>query len=64
MDELCDLCVKPRIGRWKEYADQAWFDKHEARCEQVLADFFGDGRPAKQGIDRRGGVEEGSALEP
>jgi hypothetical protein len=35
------LVVRPRLGRWRDYADAAWFEAHEAHCEAVLADFLG-----------------------
>jgi hypothetical protein len=36
---LATLVDKPRSGRWKEYAGEDWFQRHESRCEEVLADF-------------------------
>jgi Sulfotransferase family len=33
--------VGPPLGKWREYADEAWFQAHEASCEAVLADFLG-----------------------
>jgi hypothetical protein len=30
----------PPVGKWREYADDAWFREHEAACEAVLADFL------------------------
>jgi len=39
--ERCAKVVEaPRLGRWREYADHAWFASHEIRCERVLAQFF------------------------
>ncbi|MBI3466173.1 MAG: sulfotransferase [Planctomycetes bacterium] len=38
-DNLVGLFVQPRLGRWRGYADDAWFAEHEAKCESVLADF-------------------------
>jgi glycosyltransferase involved in cell wall biosynthesis len=37
LEKLLDA---PKLGRWKEYADDAWFRGHETICETVLADFF------------------------
>jgi len=33
-----------RLGKWRAYADEAWFQEHEANCETVLADFLQCGR--------------------
>jgi hypothetical protein len=41
LDRLKGLIVRPALGKWKEYADDAWFRRHEAACERVLADFLG-----------------------
>ena len=38
------LVVTPDLGRWRAYADEAWFQEHEANCETVLADFLQCGR--------------------
>jgi hypothetical protein len=37
---LSKLIEKPRSGRWRNYADEDWFRRHEADAEAVLADFF------------------------
>jgi Sulfotransferase family len=47
MKQLCDLCEKPRVGRWSEYANNEWFVHHELRCESVLAEFLGYDHIAK-----------------
>lgn len=39
-EKLKALMVPPALGKWKEYADDGWFRRHEERCEAVLADFF------------------------
>jgi hypothetical protein len=40
------IVVPPR-GRWREYADESWFQALEAGCEAVLAGFLGwNGGPA------------------
>jgi hypothetical protein len=41
LDALRKLIDKPKPGRWKDYADEAWFRGREARCEEVIAEFFG-----------------------
>jgi hypothetical protein len=40
MATLKGLIVKPEMGKWKKYAGEDWFRRHEERCEEVLADFF------------------------
>jgi hypothetical protein len=37
---LQQFVERPRAGRWKDYADATWFQRHEAACEAVLADYF------------------------
>lgn len=37
--QLRSLIDRPSLGKWKKYADVAWFKRHEAICEQALADF-------------------------
>jgi hypothetical protein len=41
MNRLRALLVRPEIGKWRNYADESWFQEHEGHCESVLADFFG-----------------------
>jgi hypothetical protein len=45
LTQLLSLIVKPSRQKWKEYADDHWFKRHETRCENVLAEFLGM-RPA------------------
>ena len=33
----------PEMGKWKHYADAAWFQDIELKCEQTLADFLPNG---------------------
>jgi hypothetical protein len=40
LGSLRQLVEKPRVGRWREYADEKWFRGHETHCEAVIADFF------------------------
>jgi Sulfotransferase family len=35
------VVTRPPIGRWREYADEPWYQAHEASCDAVLADFLG-----------------------
>jgi hypothetical protein len=35
------LFAAPPLGKWQEYADDAWFRDHETACETTLANFFG-----------------------
>jgi hypothetical protein len=37
---LLGLIQKQLPGRWRRYADDAWFRYHETTCDAVLADFF------------------------
>lgn len=41
IDQVCSVVAKPTIGKWREYAEDAWFERHETHCESVLADFIG-----------------------
>jgi hypothetical protein len=41
LDKLRSLLVKPGLNKWKSYADDAWFRKHEEYCEKILDDFLG-----------------------
>ena len=40
-EALKKLVVRPDLARWRKYADEAWFQEHEAHCDAVLADFLG-----------------------
>ncbi len=42
MNKLTRLIVKPEMGKWRKYAGEDWFRRHEEACKQVLADFFRD----------------------
>jgi hypothetical protein len=37
---LCALVDRPSLGRWKAYAEDAWFRRHETVCEDVLSEFL------------------------
>jgi hypothetical protein len=41
LDKLRSLLVKPGLNKWRRYADDAWFRKHEEYCENILDDFLG-----------------------
>jgi hypothetical protein len=48
------LIVEPPRGRWRDYADESWFQDLEATCEAVLAEFLGwDGEPLTSVAARR-----------
>jgi hypothetical protein len=49
---LMDLMSPPDLGRWRQYADSDWFERHEAACEQELAAFLGETEPAVYGDSR------------
>jgi hypothetical protein len=38
--KLKSLVVKPDFGKWRGYAREDWFRRHESACEAVLADFL------------------------
>jgi hypothetical protein len=40
------LVAAPRVGKWEDWADAAWFLGHERHCEAVLADFLRGPAPA------------------
>lgn len=40
LDPLLALFDNPSVGKWRRYADAAWFERHEAECEEVLASYF------------------------
>jgi hypothetical protein len=46
LTSLKALIEIPDLEKWKRYADDAWFQRIESRCETVLAEFYGvqDGR--------------------
>jgi hypothetical protein len=37
IDKLCDLIQAPKPQRWRSYASEDWFQKHEAICEHNLS---------------------------
>jgi hypothetical protein len=41
IDPLIGLISPPPFGKWKKYADDAWFRDKESKCEDVLSEFFG-----------------------
>jgi Sulfotransferase family len=41
LHKLRSLLVEPGLDKWKSYADDTWFRKHEEYCETVLHDFLG-----------------------
>lgn len=42
VEPLTQLISPPPLNKWKSYADDEWFRKHETRCEDILAEFFAD----------------------
>ncbi len=40
LPSLTGLVERAKPGKWRRYADDAWFRRHEAACDAVLADFF------------------------
>ncbi|MDA0806804.1 MAG: sulfotransferase [Planctomycetota bacterium] len=45
VESLLPLIEPPPFGKWKNYADDAWFKRHEESCEEVLASFFATRTP-------------------
>ena len=59
MAKLKALVARPELGKWKQYAGEDWFKKHETACEEVLADFFRAGpRAPRTGKNERGGITQ------
>jgi Sulfotransferase family len=54
IDKLKSLIESPTVGKWKSYADEAWFRRQESMCETTMADFFA-AVSSKQKIDRSAG---------
>ena len=46
IENLLPLIQPPPFGKWKQYADDQWFRRHEERCEEVLWRFFAGGESA------------------
>jgi hypothetical protein len=42
LNKLRSLLVEPSLNKWKKFADDAWFRKHEEYCETVLEAFLGN----------------------
>lgn len=40
IEYLLPLIEPPPFGKWKRYAEDAWFRRHEEHCEEVLASCF------------------------
>lgn len=40
---LDGILKRPELGKWRRYAEDAWFREHEIECERVLADFLAIG---------------------
>jgi hypothetical protein len=40
LESLKKVLVAPSLGRWREYADEGWFQAHEVVCDEVIADFL------------------------
>lgn len=37
VDQLCEVIQAPKADQWKSYADDGWFNEHEAECEYNLS---------------------------
>jgi hypothetical protein len=52
VESLAALVARTEPGRWKAYADAAWFEDHEARCEEQLARFAAAPQNTHEPADR------------
>jgi hypothetical protein len=41
LSRLTGCLERQNAGKWREYADNEWFRRHEVECERTLRDFFG-----------------------
>ena len=41
VSRLTGCIARQKSGKWREYADDEWFRRHESECEKTLSDFFG-----------------------
>ena len=48
VESLLPLIEPPPFGKWKMYAADAWFKRHEEHCEEVLASFFATRKPSTE----------------
>jgi hypothetical protein len=48
-EKIREIHARPDLGKWKAYADEEWFRRHEARCESVLLAHFGSPLAAGKG---------------
>jgi len=57
VESLLPLIEPPPFEKWKKYADDAWFKRHEEHCEEVLASFFAMQKPGSLDVstDRQRG---------
>lgn len=50
IESLLPLIEPPPFGKWKKYAEDAWFKRHEEHCEDVLASFFATQKSASRAV--------------
>ena len=50
LESLKRLLVIPPLGRWREYADEGWFQAQEAYCDEVIADFLASPKKAVRSV--------------
>ena len=52
INKLKSLIERPLVEKWKSYAEETWFQRHESVCETTMADFFAavssDGKGTRQ----------------
>jgi hypothetical protein len=46
--KLKALVERPVVGKWKDYAEDKWFRRHETTCETVLSEFFASMEPDRK----------------
>ena len=56
VEPLCSLINPPPLGKWKTYADDAWFRRHETHCDDVLNEFFRNAPSARQAAGTSAGT--------
>jgi hypothetical protein len=42
IQQLCNVIQAPKAQQWKQYAEDSWFNRHEAQCEHNLSILLND----------------------
>lgn len=48
LEPLKRMIARPKLGKWRDYAEPDWFLRIEERCEAMLRDYWGD--PARSAL--------------